>query len=67
MHQDRLNNPLAVGDRVVFTEHETSQLYFATVEGFTPKKVRIVRTYDDGSRGGSSIKDPDRLLKVSDA
>lgn len=65
MHQDRRSNVLAVGDTVVFTEHETSQLFFAIVEGFTPKKVKI-RQFREGStyQYSPSVKDPDRLLKV---
>lgn len=65
MFQDRLNNPLAVGDHVIYSEHETSQLLLGVIEGFTPKKVRVSRIYGrERSRLAPSLKESDRLLKV---
>lgn len=66
MFQDRLHNVLAVGDHVIYSEHETSQLLLGVIEGFTPKKVRVCRIYGDlsGSRSAPSIKESTRLLKV---
>lgn len=65
MFQDRLNNLLAVGDHVIYSEHETSQLFLGVIEGFTPKKVRVARIYGrERSRSAPSLKESDRLLKV---
>ena len=64
MIQDRLNNLLAVGDHVIYSEHETSQLILGIIEGFTPKKVKVSRIYSATSRSAPSIKEPGRLLKV---
>ena len=65
MFQDRLNNVLAVGDHVIYSEHETSQLLLGVIDGFTPKKVRVCRIYGrEASRSAPSIKESTRLLKV---
>lgn len=67
MHNDVEGTPLSVGDRVVYTEHETSHLFFGIVEGFTPKKVKVFREGAPDHAIFHSNKDPNRLLKVSHA
>lgn len=65
MFQDRLHNVLAVGDHVIYSEHETSQLLLGVIEGFTPKKVRVSQIYGRGNISSApSIKESTRLLKV---
>jgi hypothetical protein len=63
MHNDKLNQPLAVGDRVVYTRQDTGQLFLGTVHGFSAKRVQVRE--DSSWRESTISKEPDRLVRIA--
>lgn len=61
MFQDKVNNPLTIGDQVAYAVGgQSTRLGLGVIISFSPKRVRV--QYPNGTHGDHQ---PDRLVKVS--
>lgn len=64
MFQDRVNNPLTIGDRVAYSVSDRStRLGVGHIQSFTTKRVRV----QDERTGSVSDHQADRIVKVPHA
>ncbi len=57
--RDFINNKLKINDYVAFARNPYSDLILGKIVGFTPKGIKIVRKFKDGTWGARSYLEKD--------
>lgn len=57
--KDFINNELKIDDYIAYARNPYANLMIGKVVGFTPKGIKIIKKYKDGSWGGSQFYDKD--------
>jgi hypothetical protein len=63
-HTDKIGQPLAVGDMVVYIRH--GNIHIGYIRNLTPKRVQVL-PYTNGTLNSASPQHPHRIVKIENS